>query len=99
MATEFYVGCRTCKVYRDLDKFWRMQISVNNREDALKYAEEMQEDSFRAGLLVSFMGEHMGHDCVAFDEHQTRIMKEFNKDLTGENKESDIFWDETQSYE
>ena len=68
MGTIYYVGCRDCKVVRDLDKFCTMR-KVEDRPDAIKYADEIKKDSFRAGLLVSFLWEHEGHNCVAFSEH------------------------------
>ena len=68
MGTISYVACKTCKVYRDLDKFYGIP-EVDTRKEALEYAERLKEDSFRAALLVTFMREHAEHDCVFFTEH------------------------------
>ena len=70
MGTIYSVACRKCKVVRDLDKFYRSGFMEEaTREAALKYCQDIEKDSFRAGLLVSFMSEHIGHDCVFFNEH------------------------------
>jgi hypothetical protein len=39
-----------------------------DREAALAFSKRIEEDSFRAGLLVGFMGDHMGHECVLLDD-------------------------------
>lgn len=77
MGTMYYVGCRDCKVVRDLDKFYSMR-EVDTRDDMEELAGVIEsKDSYRAALLVSFMGEHRGHDCVAFTEHNDDICDEF----------------------
>lgn len=45
---------------------------TEHRAEALEYGKELADHCgwrFRAGLLVSFMAEHQGHDCVFFSEH------------------------------
>jgi hypothetical protein len=70
MGVIYSVACKTCKVTRDLDKFYSSDTyEVETRGQALKYRKEIEKDSFRAGLLVSFMAKHKGHDCVFFNEH------------------------------
>ena len=69
MGVIHYVGCRDCKVKRDLDKNYAMQPNVFTREDALELAEYVKESqSFRAALLCSFMKEHQGHNCTVWDD-------------------------------
>ena len=72
MGTISSIACRQCRVTRDLDKFY-MGDSVKNRDDALKLAEtmEVKGQAFRAALVVSFMVEHAGHDCVYFHENMS----------------------------
>ena len=78
MGIEYYVCCKDCKITRELDKFYTSDIyKVNNREDALSYSDRIKKDSFRAGLLVSFMAEHKGHDCTLFNEAD-RFSEEFD---------------------
>lgn len=69
MGVIHYVGCRDCKVKRDLDKCYAMQPNVHTREDALDLAEYIKEThSFRAALLCSFMKKHEGHNCTVWDD-------------------------------
>ena len=90
MGTIYSVGFYDCKEYRDLDKFYTLLQEVENREDALKFSDEIKRDSFRAGLLVSFMGKHMGHKCVVFSEHDEEIHEYFDPDWEFTNEED--FW-------
>ena len=68
MGTIYSVTCHDCKVTRDLNKFYSA-FPVATRDEALKYCERIKKDSFRAGLLVSFMAEHQTHKCTFFSEH------------------------------
>ena len=95
MGTIYYVGCRDCNVYRDLDKFYALRPGVNSRAKALSLCEEIKgSQSFRAALLVSFMADHLGHNCTTFSEHNADVCEEFDPDYTWENKESKRFWEE-----
>lgn len=67
MGVIYSVACKDCKITRDLDKFYEAR-EVDDRKDALKFADELKDKSFRAALLVSFMVTHTGHDCVFFKE-------------------------------
>ena len=71
MGVIYYIGCKDCKTSRDLDKFYTLHFGkeVDTREKALKYAEEdVSKDSFRCGLLLSFLSQHYGHSIVMFDD-------------------------------
>jgi hypothetical protein len=71
MGVLYFAVCRDCKVYRDLDKFYTMSCSdVETRDDAIKFADEIKQDSFRAGLLVSFMYKHREHNCCVVQEQE-----------------------------
>ena len=73
MGVIYSIACRECKVVRDLDKFYGAR-SIETRADALEYSKELGESEgwlFRSALLVSFMSEHQGHDCVFFNEHDS----------------------------
>jgi len=91
MGTVYFVGCYDCKVYRDIDKFYRLVYEVENREQALDFADEIKADSFRAGLLVSFMGKHMKHNCVVFNERHEGILQHFDPCFDDANEDYD-FW-------
>ena len=65
MGVIYSIACKDCKVTRDLDKFYTPR-KIESRVEALEYSEEVKEDAFRAGLLLSFLAEHRGHDCVFF---------------------------------
>lgn len=70
MGVEHFVSCKTCKVRRSLDKFYDASIwPVNNRAEAKEFSERIAASPFKPGLLVSFVGKHMGHDVVFFNEH------------------------------
>lgn len=69
MGVIYSVACKTCKVTRDLDKFYTSDIyPVETREQAMNYMMKVVKDHFRSGLLISFMAKHKGHDCVFFNE-------------------------------
>ncbi len=63
MGVIHYVACKQCKVKRDLDKFYTFPNPMS-REEALEFSKQVKKDSFRFGLLIGFMGTHMGHECV-----------------------------------
>ena len=69
MSVCYHVVCDDCKVKRDLDKFYAMVApKVTTRRKALNYQTEVRKEAFRAGLLVSFMGQHIGHKCRVVDD-------------------------------
>lgn len=68
MGTITIVGCRDCQVVRSLDKFSTLK-KINTHEEAIEYCKEVEEDSFRAGLLISFIYEHRGHNCTLFYDY------------------------------
>lgn len=75
MGVIYYAICRDCRVYQDLDKFYLLHEKVRDRSEAFKLAKRICEplgDSFRSALLVSFMGEHIGHNCsIVSDQDET----------------------------
>jgi len=90
MGTIYYVGCKDCMIYRCLDKFYNMDCcDIKNRQDALEFSKTIEEDSFRAGLLVSFMAKHMGHHCVAFNDGMDDVWLNF---IEHGKKEDGEFW-------
>jgi hypothetical protein len=95
MGVIYYVGCVDCKVVRDLDKFYNM-YPVKDRKEALEFSNLIQEKAgiaFRSALLVSFMGEHLGHKCVAFTENDDETLDLFKKDGSRwELMEDTDFW-------
>ena len=68
MGTAYKAVCKTCKAYRDLDKFHAMPKLVENRQGALYASTDIKDYSFHAALLVSFLWKHKGHDCTVCDE-------------------------------
>ena len=80
MGVEYFVACRQCKVRRDLDKFYTMLTDVPDRVAALEFRDEIARDSFRAGLLVSFMWKHREHDCFVCSEHEDYIWDDFTNE-------------------
>lgn len=92
MGTIYFVGCRDCNVYRDLDKFYSME-NAGTRKECQRIAEQIEKvDSFRAALLVSFLWTHEGHNCTAFNEHNDTEYERFlNKKA---HLESGVFWRE-----
>ncbi len=93
MGTSYSVACRTCKVHRDLDKFYSM-MDAPLRKDALELSEYIKShDNYRAALLASFMWEHRGHNCTVFYEHDEALSDEldpvFNKDIKSDDRD---FW-------
>ena len=97
MGTIFYVGCRDCKVYRDLGKFYTAHTKCDNRKEAIGFSVDIEKkDSFRAALLISFMAQHEGHNCTFFNEmawSSTSILSDFMDSMDGVKKDFD-FWKE-----
>ncbi len=91
MGTIYYVGCRDCKIIRDLGKFYTMRV-IENKEEALEFSKDIQMDSFRVGLLVSFLYEHEGHNCTVFDEHAE--LKKFDTYESPAKMDHDFFRDD-----
>jgi len=91
MGVCYYVACHDCKKMRDLDKFYLLlQRDMNCREDALQATKDLNFGyQFRSVLLVNFMGEHMGHSCTVFPDHDLHEGKyddydeEFDKNFWG----------------
>lgn len=94
MGTEYYITCKDCKVSRGLDKYYSASIyPVTTRQEALDYREKVKEDSFRAALLISFMGEHMNHSCVFHDEHNEEYETfDFDDGESPKYNEDTDFW-------
>lgn len=80
MGLLCYVVCRRCKVYRPLDKFYTMFEDVPDRQAALEFRKEVERDSFRAGLLVSFMWKHREHNCFVCDENMEFVLDAFDEE-------------------
>jgi len=87
MGVIYHVACKQCKVKRDLDKFYTALGNPQDRDEAVEFSDRIKEDSFRAGLLVSFMGAHMGHNCVLIDDSHWSDDDEWD-----EYTEEDHFW-------
>lgn len=90
MGVIYSVACKTCKVTRDLDKYYEAR-SVDSRDDALKLTDELSKKSFRTALLVSFMVDHAEHDCVFFNEHSDCV-EELEPFFDNEYKEDFDYW-------
>jgi hypothetical protein len=92
MGVTYSITCKDCKVTRDLDKFYTSDIyKIETREDALEYREKIEKDSFRAGLLVSFMAKHRTHECVYHSESDCLDEYEPFEDDDGFIEDTD-FW-------
>lgn len=76
MGTLYYIGCRDCRVKRDLDKFDIVRGEpAGSRADAMALAETIRSPAwaFRSALLVDFMAQHQKHDCTLFSEHDEEL--------------------------
>lgn len=82
MGTLYYVVCDDCKVARDLDKFYDLNRDPQNRAQMLKESEDVGR--FRAALLVTFMGKHMGHNCRVLSETDFEFYIESDEVRDGE---------------
>ncbi len=97
MGVIYSIACRKCMVVRDLDKLHKTYPDVTNRDAALFCAQEITKDSFRAGLIISFMHEHKGHDCVMFDDTFDDDLEQELGEFSGNTKRDGNFWG--KSYE
>lgn len=69
MGACYAVACKQCKVKRDLDKFYLMFRDCSDRLQACDIEKSIAEIGlFRATLLATFMGKHMGHDCTIISD-------------------------------
>lgn len=66
MSTEYFIACRKCKTTRLLGKFWAASPAFEEDEfDRLH--KDLIENTGQIGaavLLISFLAEHIDHDCV-----------------------------------
>ncbi len=76
MGTQYFIACKRCRVVRDLDKLRPEKPAT--RAEALAYAGRIS--SYRSALLVGFLAEHEGHDCVFFSEHHSMFAEAFCQD-------------------
>jgi hypothetical protein len=87
MGIIFSVVCDDCKIKRDLDKLYvLMHAGPKDRKEAREYRRKIEDDSFRVGLLVGFMGEHRGHKCRVLSD------TDWNEDCEDYIDETEQFW-------
>lgn len=91
MGTTYSIACKTCKITRDLDKFYVAE-TIETRNDALKLSKEIEKSGFRSALAVSFLAEHKGHDCVFFDEH-SKCVDELDPFFNSDYREDTDYWE------
>ena len=92
MGVSYGVACKTCKVTRDLDKFYASDChEVKTAKQAKRYARKIKDAAFSAGLLVSFMADHMGHECVMFKEGGG-VERDLDPIFNSEYKDDTDFW-------
>ncbi len=92
MGTEFSVCCRDCKVRRDLDKFYALYEKLDSRAAALAMVESGYK-TYNAALLLTFMGEHMGHNVTVLSEHDDGPENDYPKEK-GRYFWNEHLWDE-----
>ena len=89
MGVLYFIGCKNCKKYRDLDKLQAISFNaIKDKKDAINFSEKIEKDSYRIGLLVSFMADHIGHNCFLFTDNDTLF--EFKN--AGAIEEDKRFW-------
>lgn len=92
MGVIYSVACKQCKVTRDLDKFYRHQ-TIETKTEAVEYTHRMSAEGdkgYRAALLVSFLSEHRGHNCVFFSENDD-CAAELDPDEGEYSEDTDFF--------
>lgn len=94
MGVEHYITCTDCKISRSLEKYYSATIyPVTTRQEALDFREKVKDDSFRAALLISFMGDHQDHSCVFHTENNGQYDTwDWELDKETEYKEDTDFW-------
>jgi hypothetical protein len=55
MGDIYFVTCTDCKVTRELGKLYKNGRDVETILDAIKHAGEVEKNSYKPALLVSFM--------------------------------------------
>lgn len=90
MGVIYYVICKTCKQSRDIDKNmgWT-KPTPKTREEALNYAKNLKEQSFRSGLLLSFLIDHCGHDVELYNDYEEN---EENRKIVSNTCDDRVFW-------
>ena len=87
MGVVYGIGCKACKIWRDLDKL-RSVRPIKTKDEALAMIAEMSDGGqFSVALLASFMLEHQDHECVLFDDVAT-----IPEEDMGFNKEGIDLW-------
>ena len=76
MGTTYMAVCRTCGIYRCLDKFYWLESSPQTRNEALKVADAIREiHNFRSALALTFLWDHREHDARLCNEHDDHILE------------------------
>jgi hypothetical protein len=91
MGVTYTVACKDCKVARDLDKLFIETVA--SRDEAKAYSGSLLKKAtlFREGLLLSFMADHYGHDCVLFSDSHDEF-EHMDPDLSDGYKHDHDFW-------
>lgn len=88
MGVVYSIVCKTCRKWRDLDKL--RTCEVDNQADAEEYAYAIKlMGAYRPALLVSFMADHMGHDCTLIDDYDSAF-----DGITDGFEEDKGYWEE-----
>jgi len=87
MGKIYSVACHKCKVYRDLNKL--QPVTVDTRESAIALMKN--EVGLKNTLLLSFLHEHLGHDCTLVNDSDSEYLMSKIED---EYKEDYNFWEE-----
>lgn len=87
MGVIYSVACKTCRKWRDLDKLVTPG-TVEDHYGALEYAATIRKRTYNPALLISFMVDHMGHDCTLINDGDSAF-----DDLLDGYEEDEGFWD------
>lgn len=98
MGTIFYIYCKDCDVYRDLDKFSAL-CQCSGRKDLRSWMKREPAVNIRERLLTEFVVKHKCHNIVFFDENDDAACDEAGVwnclDDKASTKEEIDFWTPT----
>ncbi len=82
MGIIYYIACKRCKTYRNLDKLIYLMNSdhITTRSAAVDFSKVVETNSFRAGLLISFMSLHFMHEICMYSDMYEGVPIEYEEE-------------------
>lgn len=84
MGECFYISCTDCKITRHLNKFRYINYpapKLKNMRDVKNYELYLQDKQYYSALTISFMFEHITHNCILWNESNDECLEKYCADI------------------